>query len=147
MRRTKTTITKSDSSKTQAKKFPPKKSFKDQAIDDRLANAARGELKEVIYIGQIVEDQLKGEFGSILRALLRGRSAAELAESRVHTAMTSDRFLGRLDAYDKILQDLEQYVIDKDNAAIRLIESKVSKDQKDLHTAPELGEEKEVAHA
>lgn len=117
----------------------------DQHIEDALASAGRGDLKEVIRIGQLVEDTLKGEFGSVLRALLRGRSAADLAESRRSGGLSSDRYLGRLDAYERILEDLEQFVTDKDIAAQKLIDD--SKPQpEDIETAPELGQ-KETVHA
>jgi len=126
------------------------KSHVDIETDELLTMAASGDLNQIIYIGRLVEETLKGEFGSVLRALLRGRAAADLSESRIHgCTLSSDRYLGRLDAYERILQDLEQYVLDKDQAAVRLIEAQREQQPAELHHAPDLGErvDSEVVHA
>lgn len=125
----------------QAKKFRPKKKSKGELdIEERIVGAGRGELKEIVYVGDIVETTLKTEFGVILRALLKGRAALELAESRNKAEFSPDRFLGRLDAYEKIMQDLEQYVIDKDNA-LKTLNQDASRDTSEHYTASDLGAE------
>jgi hypothetical protein len=81
-------------------------------IEDRLTMAARNIPEHVIYLGELVEKHLKGEFGEVLKALLVGRISMEL--SKKSTAISSDRTLGRLEMANDLWQDLEQYVLDKD---------------------------------
>jgi hypothetical protein len=123
-----------------AVKHKPKKRLRvDIEIEEKIAACGRRELAEIVYIGELVERVLKGEFGSVLRALLKGRSAMELAESRIKSDINPDRYLGRLDAYERILEDLEQYVIDKDNASSKIIKDS-EKNTSEIQTAPEVGE-------
>lgn len=122
-----------------AKQFPPDKRLRiEQDTNDRLAACGRGDSNELIHIGEVVEMQITGEFGAILRALLKGMAAGDLAESRVRGGMSPDRYLGRLDAYEKISQNLEQYVIDKDNAIKKLAEEAKQNTEEDLQTAPDV---------
>lgn len=125
--------------KSQVEKFGKDKLIVlEQETNERLAACGRGELKEIVYIGEMVENTLLGEFGAILRALIKGLSASSLAESRVKGEISADRYLGRLDAYDKILENLEQYVIDKDQASKKIIKDSVRQPD-DFQTAPEVG--------
>lgn len=111
-------------------------------IEDRLALAGAGDLKEIVYIGALVEKALMGEFGSVLRALLRGRQAMELGESRAMPKVSAERYLGRIDSLERILEDLEQYVLDKDLAFKKIsAESGQKFEPADIHTAPEVGAE------
>lgn len=127
--------------KSQIKKFgKDRREVIETQTNERLAAAARGELKEIVYVGELVERVLLGEFGAILRALLRGLSAAALAESRAKSEMPSDRYLGRLDGYDKVLENLEQYVLDGDMASKKILADS-KKDDSELQTAPEVGEQ------
>lgn len=94
----------------------------DVEVEDRLAACAKGDLQQIVHVGTLVENILKGEFGGILRSLVRGRSSMNLSESRQHGGtLSADRYLGRLDAYDNLLTDLEQYVTDKDSAISKMM--------------------------
>lgn len=87
----------------------------DIAIEERLASCSRGEADSIIYVGELVERTLKGEFGAIVKALTTGRISRELSEARVN-GVTSDRVLGRLEMAENLWSDFEQFVYDKDKA-------------------------------
>lgn len=115
-------------------------------INDRLAQAAQGDKQQIVYIGAVVEKVLMGEFGSILRALLKGRSSMTLQESRHTSKLPAERYLGRLDAYERIFEDLEQYVLDKDLAFKQLSQARTGKEEiSEIHHAPDIGEESNIA--
>ena len=130
--------------KTSPKKTPNAKRFKREKrstvqvdIEERLAACSRGDLDNIIHVGNVVEKALQGEIGSILRALLRGRSSMELSESRLQGGtLNADRFLGRLDAYEKIWTDLEQYVHDKDAAIRKLVKQSQPEEEGSLAEDP-----------
>ncbi len=92
-----------------------KKSQADIAIEERLTKCAKGETEHIIYVGEIVERTLKGEFGAIIKALTAGRASRELAENR-DGKLSPDRILGRIEMADTLWMDLEQFVEDKDKA-------------------------------
>lgn len=92
-----------------------KRSSVDLAIEDRLAACGRGEPEHIIYVGMIVENLLKGEAGAIIKALTAGRSSSEIL-SNMSGKLSSDRVLGRIEAYENLWNDLEQFVLDKDRA-------------------------------
>lgn len=127
--------------KIKAQPAPLKAPASQKAIDERLASAAQGELRDIVYIGELVEKVLLGEFGSVLRALMKGRAAMELNESRVTAKVSADRYLGRLDAYERILSDLEQYVLDKDFAFKKILEDRKTEREmeEEIQHAPEVG--------
>jgi hypothetical protein len=83
------------------------------SIEDRLTAASRNDPDAVIYVGQLVERVLRGEFGAIIKALTAGRISTELSQAR-GSMTTSDRILGRLEMAENLWNDLEQFVLDKD---------------------------------
>lgn len=83
------------------------------SIEDRLAGCGRNEPDHIIYVGQLVERVLQGEFGAIIKALTAGRISTELGQSR-QSVTSSDRILGRLEMAENLWNDLEQFVLDKD---------------------------------
>lgn len=92
-----------------------KKTQADIAIEERLTKCAKGESEHIIYVGEVVERTLKGEFGAIIKALTAGRTSRELAENR-DGKMSADRILGRIEMAEILWNDLEQFVEDKDKA-------------------------------
>jgi hypothetical protein len=84
------------------------------SIEDRLASAGRHDQDSIVYLGQLVERTLQGEFGAIIKALTAGRISTELNQAR-GSLTSSDRILGRLEMAENLWNDLEQFVIDKDN--------------------------------
>jgi hypothetical protein len=85
-------------------------------IEDRLLRRAP---EDKIYIGQIVEQALQGELGSVLKALTAGR-IAETAANKSQD-VSNDEKLGQIQAFQRIWDDLEQFVIDKDTEVARII--------------------------
>lgn len=90
-----------------------KKTKQDKAIEERLSACARHEAQHIIYVGELVERTLKGEFGAVLKALTAGRVSQELQAAKV-SGISSDRVLGRLEMAENLWNDLEQFVLDKD---------------------------------
>lgn len=86
----------------------------DISIEERLAACGRGETDAKVYVGQLVERIMKGEFGAILKALTAGRASREIYENR-DGKLSSDRVLGRIEMAELIWDDLEQFVLDKDS--------------------------------
>lgn len=86
----------------------------DLQIEDRLAGCGRKEPEHIQYVGVLVERALKGEIGAILKALTAGRISMELELSKTSNK-TSDWHLGRCSMGNDLWNDLEQFVLDKDN--------------------------------
>lgn len=82
-------------------------------IEERLAGCGRHETEHIIYVGELVERAIKGEFGAILKALTAGRVSTELNANK-NGALSSDRILGRIEMANNLWDDLEQFVLDKD---------------------------------
>lgn len=98
-----------------------KKSRQDEEIEERLAGCSRHEAQHIIYVGDLVERVLKSEFGAVLKALTAGRISSEL--STRDSAVSSERRIGRLEMANDLWQDLEQFVLDKDNVQKNLLRS------------------------
>lgn len=113
----------------------PKRTHTDIAIEERLAGCGRQESEHIIYVGELVERMLNGEFGAVLKALTAGRTSAELASNK-DGKVSSERILGRLEMADSLWSDLEQFVLDKDAmlrplpVAERVIESTLAADDR-----------------
>lgn len=90
-----------------------RKTRQDKTIEDRLTACSRQEKQEIIYIGELVEKTLKGEFGAVLKALTAGRVSQELQNAK-SSGIPSDRILGRCEMAENLWNDLEQFVLDKD---------------------------------
>src|SRR3990167_4578824 len=69
--------------------------------------------EDIIYIGDLVEQHVRGEFGEILTALTQGRVTEEALQERSN--LSADRILGRIAMAATLSQDLEQYIIDRDD--------------------------------
>ena len=83
-------------------------------IQERLK---RREVSDIIYIGSLVErvcfkeDAKPTEFLELLKALTEGRAEQEALMSK---EINADRILGRIEMAYKLVNDLEQFVADKD---------------------------------
>lgn len=101
--------------RTKAPKSPKikRKSAQDIAIEERLSACARKDRDEIIYVGNLVERTLKGEFGAVIKALTAGRIAMEL-DHKKSSGLSSDWHLGRASMGNDLWSDLEQFVHDKD---------------------------------
>ena len=107
-----------------------KQSTTDLAIEERLAACGRGESDHIIYIGMLVENLLKSETGAIIKALTAGRTSSEI-RSNMSGKLSSERVLGRIEAYENLWNDLEQFVLDKD----RLTEPITKTEPEETHLA------------
>lgn len=77
-------------------------------IEERLL---RRDTEDLIYIGELVEKMLLQETGSILKALTNGRISHE-AETSAKSGLSAERHLGRIEAYQQVMNDLETFVTD-----------------------------------
>ena len=68
--------------------------------------------EDIIYLGDLVEKHMYGEFGEVLDALTQGRINEEVLKER--NGVSPDRILGRCEMAARLSQDLEQYVVDRD---------------------------------
>jgi hypothetical protein len=118
---------------TLAKRGRPKKTANDSAIEERIAGAGRGSIQEIVYLGELVENTLKGEFGAIIKCLTAGRVSEELNKSK-DGKLSADRILGRLEMAESLWNDLEQFVLDKDRL---LAENRENTQNVQLVSSPE----------
>lgn len=88
-------------------------------IEDRML---RREPEDIVELGQIVEEFLKSPMYVILKALCNGSMSLEAQLSR-DAKVPADRVLGRIEAYTRLLVDLEQFVSDKDSVIAKLNEA------------------------
>lgn len=95
------------------------------SIEDRLSGCGRRESDAIIYVGTLVENVLRGEFGAIIKALTVGRVSTELKNNR-EGKLNTERLVGRLEAYDTLWEDLEQFVLDKDSLLKPLEDNDIS---------------------
>lgn len=105
-----------------------RKTASDLIIEERIAAAGRGERSHIVYLGEMVERVMRGEFGAILKALTAGRIDQELQANRTN-GISSERILGRCEMASNLIKDLEQYVIDKDKLMVPLKEETPSDQQ------------------
>lgn len=69
--------------------------------------------EDLIFLGDLVEQAAKTEFWKLLRAMTIGRKSYELQKSSSGIPASADRVLGRLEAYETILSDLQTMVEEK----------------------------------
>lgn len=75
----------------------------------------RNDPQDQIEIGQIVDDALKGNFGTLLKCIIAGIVAEQLDKSRRNPQLvSSDRALGRIEALDELTERLDTAVQIKD---------------------------------
>lgn len=80
-------------------------------IEDRMLRANE---EDRVILGNIVESLAKTDGWKVIRAVTEGRRVMEIANAKNGT-LNSDRILGRIEAYETIMSDLEQFVKDRDD--------------------------------
>lgn len=86
-------------------------------IQERLSRRSQ---EDLIYVGELVErvcfkeDNQPTEFLQLLKALTEGRAENEAMMNKNGTS--AERILGRIEMAYKLVNDLQQFVIDKDSA-------------------------------
>lgn len=77
-------------------------------IQDALA---RQDNQDKIYIGELIKRTHNGQYGEIFRALIDGLKTKELKYHQDNTPgrepLSADRVLGRMEAYQNILDELD----------------------------------------
>lgn len=73
-------------------------------IEERMV---RREPEDVIEIGRSLEVMYSSPAGSILRAMVNGRISLEAKQHREGSPIKAGRALGRIEAYQTLLDDIE----------------------------------------
>lgn len=73
-------------------------------IEERMV---RREPEDIIEIGRSLEDFYNSAAGSILRAMVNGRVSLEAKMHREGSKIKPGRALGRIEAYQQLLDDIE----------------------------------------
>lgn len=73
-------------------------------IEERMI---RREPEDLIEIGRALEVMYASAAGAILRAMVNGRISLEAKQHREGTAIKPGRALGRIEAYQQLLDDIE----------------------------------------
>jgi len=80
----------------------------------------------IIDRGEIVQRSYRGKFGEILRAYINGMVTKELTYNQTNAPgtqpLSSDRILGRCEAYNNVLIDLERMIADGEEMKQPIIE-------------------------
>lgn len=88
----------------------------------------RGETQDIIYIGEVAERLYNGEGGFLLRALTNGQISEE-AEVKQKDDLPADRRLGRIEAYQNMINLIEQAIEDGNSMKRPLTEEEVELEQ------------------
>lgn len=66
--------------------------------------------EDLIIIGNLVSQALNSDFGKLLNLLINNLKLMEVNNSRNNIGGSSDKVLGRLEAYDTVLNDLQGFI-------------------------------------
>lgn len=129
--------------KSLREKIQKKKSDTEIEIEDRLVMAAKNDHDSIVYIGNLVENTLKGPFGAVIKALTAGRIDMEL-QSNKDGSLSADRVLGRCEMGSTLWHDLEAFVLEKD-AMLKPVRERPSVDRAVAEEPIPHGEESSLA--
>lgn len=88
------------------------KKKKDEVVDIETRMLRRSP-SDIIYLGDIVEKYfINTELNPILTALTQGRISKEAKEAK-RGVVNAERILGRIEMADQLVDDLTQYVYDR----------------------------------
>ena len=87
-------------------------------MDSLEVRIKRNAIEDQLYIGELIEKATQGEFGQILKLIINGMVAEWLAYSEGDQKTPADRYLGRIEAVNKLQERLD-YCIEIKN---RLLE-------------------------
>lgn len=76
-------------------------------LDERIKNNS---IEDQLYIGELIENTTKGEFGKLLKLIINGMIAEWLSASEDDNKITADRYLGRIEALNKLTDRLDYCV-------------------------------------
>ena len=83
---------------------------------DALAEALiRREQQDIVYIGGVAEKLYNSETGELLRAIINGHVQDESLRNENGIQVPSEMVLGRIQAFQTIINDLERMIFDKLN--------------------------------
>lgn len=86
------------------------KGSKSQDLTEALV---RGEQQDKVYIGSVAERLYNSETGELLRAIINGHIQEDAKLNANGMQIPSDMVLGRIQAYQTIIDDLERMIFDK----------------------------------
>jgi hypothetical protein len=80
-------------------------------MDDITLRIARRNDDDVMYIADIIEREKTTEFWKLLASMTEGRRINEIEKSKAsHVNFSAERILGRIEAYETLLDDLESFL-------------------------------------
>lgn len=81
-------------------------------INERLI---RMDIEDKIYLGELVQSLLQGEGGALLIMLMNGIEEQLVLESIAKPSISSDKVLGGIQALKKLRNNMDMFIIDKEN--------------------------------
>lgn len=73
-------------------------------IEERMV---RREPEDIIEIGRALDAMYNGSAGAVIRAMVNGRISLEAKQHREGSPIKAGRALGRIEAYQTLLDDIE----------------------------------------
>lgn len=75
----------------------------------------RREMEDIIEIGNIMDVFYSSEAGIVVRAIINGQISKESASHYFDAKIPADRILGRIEAFQKVIDSIELAIKDKDD--------------------------------
>jgi len=79
-------------------------------IEERLQ---RSDDSDIVIMGDLIHQGLNSEFGRLLLAMINNFKSMEIQKS-IASKESSEKVLGRLEAYESILGDLKGMIVEKE---------------------------------
>lgn len=81
--------------------------------------------QDIVYIGEIAQRLYGGQHGELLRAIIQGHIQAEAKNNEYVENISDSKVLGRIQAYQTIIDDIELMISQKD----KLVNEPVEKEE------------------
>jgi hypothetical protein len=99
---------------------------------------------DIFYIGHLIEQAKKTEFWQLLSIMTEGRKVNEIELSKAtHNNFSADRILGRIEAYETLLDDMDSWLDQVE--VLRRPKQEISKE--DQESAQEISSTAEITEA
>jgi len=94
-------------------------------IEERLARRAPD---DIVYIGGLIQNSMKSEFWKVLEMMTASLKIEEIEKSKngLGAQISSDRVLGRIEAYETIITNLEAIAAQKEELSKPITKKKES---------------------
>lgn len=82
-------------------------------IEERLTRRAPD---DIIYIGNLIENAMRGELWAVINFMSASLKVEEIEKSKngLGTPISAERILGRIEAYETLITNLESIVVQKE---------------------------------